>query len=435
MNLLRQAGPTPEQLKGFCDVMMQGVGPKKYSAQDGELLALLLGHFAWNSAAQSLEIIAFGGHKAIIAWLRTDRFKGNADPTHDTLAWPMQRACLSALSCLCRHGEDWAAGLLEMEVEDMLFKFAVHLDAGIRCAALRVLTRIIPHAVRRHPKQESLPSDSIMPLILKELHSEDVVLRTVATACALEAILDGWVSTNPSLTQELASALLVALAQASDTNNSAAALPALVAVARLASGEEESQDEAGLAAIMSHESLIPLLIAWLPKGAAHSASAAAKAAGASAAWTLRILSEGGAPLGGGELADILRYGTAVSAEPKLRETCQLALGFCVAREMEAGLLVQLLAGRLTLCGSGVEALADVEALTMIVQRSIDLIKKDPNQASEALIATLERVEPLVPLEAKGSRELQSVLEELISYARNGGTIKVASKLMASNGES
>jgi len=428
MNVLRQPGPDSDQLRGLCDALSLGAGPKKYTAQDGELLALLLGHFAWNSSPHALEIIANGGVKGLITWLKTDRFKGNADPHLDTLAFPMQRACLSALSCLCRHGEDPAAAALEFEAEEVALRYVGHLEISVRIAAFRLLARLIPHAARRSPKQESLSADTILPHVMKEMRSEDEVMRTVATACALEGILDGWLSGESAHTEDLAVALIDVLDQATTLDSSAAALPALIAVAHMASTEEESED-AVVQAIVRQDSLVSLLIAWLPKAALLGAVPAAQAAGLAAANTLRTLSEIGAALNGSELASLLRYGTTVSAEPALREACGTALGFAVQREHQCELLVQLLTGRLRLASTGEEHLADLEVLILIAQRAESLLKQDPNQASEHLLMELEEAEKMVPEETKGSRDLQTMIEELTGLAgRITGTIDVASKL-------
>eukprot|EP00930_Biecheleria_cincta_P046166 TRINITY_DN31845_c0_g1_i1.p1 TRINITY_DN31845_c0_g1~~TRINITY_DN31845_c0_g1_i1.p1 ORF type:complete len:1552 (+),score=289.47 TRINITY_DN31845_c0_g1_i1:117-4772(+) len=423
-SVLRPPGPTQPQLKGLCEVLKAGIGPKKFGTQDGELIALMLGHFAWYSAANAKTIVKEGGHTALIQWLASDRFKGNVNPQDDALAYPMQRACLSALSCLCRHGDEPVAAALKAGADLTAISYAKHGDQAIRISAIRLLARLIPHAAKKSPNKEPLPWEDILePIVIPGMgeglekksgmrSKNDEILRTAATACALEGILDGWLTKEGVPVQQLAKALLIALEEATDIDSPAAALPALIAVNRMASSDDESEDAAVLA-ITSQEALVPLLISWLPKATVDGASPAAKAAGLSAAGTLRTLSEEsrGDALGGGELQSLLRYGTLVSAEPALRQACDSALSFAVARESDASLLVQLLDGRLRTAVE--ERMADLDVVIVVAQRAAALLKQSTNQASDILLASLEQLEPLVPKDTKGSKDLKLVLEELV----------------------
>lgn len=255
VEVLRQPGPKRDQVRRLCEVLAEGVGPKKYSAQDGELLILLLGHFAWFSHSHAREIIEFGGHTAIVDWLRTDRFKGQSNPLDDTLAFPLHRACLSALASICRHGIDTSNHLLELDGVELALEFATHLEAGVRCAALRLLARLIPYAAKRHPQKDSLPLHIMWPILLAELQSGDELLRTVAAACSLEAIATACVPVDGNVSQNLALALLHALELATASDSSATALPLLIAVNRMAADE----DEGICTAMRNNENLIPLL--------------------------------------------------------------------------------------------------------------------------------------------------------------------------------
>ncbi|CAE7738266.1 unnamed protein product [Symbiodinium pilosum] len=417
VEILRQAGPKREHVQGICEVLAEGVGPKKYTAQDGELLVLILGHFAWFSHTHASEIIEFGGHQAILDWLRTDRFKGQRDPRDDALAFPMQRACLSTLSCLCRHGIDTAGHLLELEAVETAVQFTGHLEAGIRCASLRLLARLLPYAVKRYTgkdSKDSMPMDEIWPAILGELRSSEEVLRTAAATCAVEAINSGTLPTDPGMTQSLAQALLFALDAATLADSAASALPVLIAVSRMVS---DTEDEHASTAIKNCDTLIPLLTDWLPKATQTRAVSTAKAAGLAAASTLRTLSDGGAAFGGAELAAILRYGTSVSAELALQEACKAAIELAVQREPDASLLVQMLTGRLRLGSSGEEKIADLTILIRIAQRAVVLIKQDPNQATESLLMALEDSNELIqsiPPDLPGDRDMDGILQELMT---------------------
>lgn len=418
--VLRQPGPKRDQVRHLCEVLNEGVGPKKYSAQDGELLVLLLGHFAWFSHTHAREIIEFGGHTGIIEWLTTNRFKGQSNALDDALAFPLQRACLATLASMCRHGIDTSNHVLELDGVDIALRFGTHLEAGVRCCALRLLARLIPYAAKRHPQKDSLPLDTLWPIVLCELRSQDELLRTVAAACALEAIANGCVPVengNNTIPQNLALALLHALELATDKNSSAAALPMLIAVHRMAADD----DELIHGAMRKNENLIPLMTDWLPKATRPMAVATAKAAGLSAACTLRLLSDAGAALDGSELAPLLRYGTSVLAEAKLQEACKAAIEFSVRREQDAGLLVQMLTGRLKLKGE--DKIADVSIMIQVAQRATSLIKLDPNQAGDALLEALENSEELVPPDVNDARDMQAVLEELQQVIRKAISIR------------
>ncbi|CAK9028007.1 Putative LRR receptor-like serine/threonine-protein kinase [Durusdinium trenchii] len=426
VEVLRQPGPKRDQVRRLCEVLAEGVGPKKYSAQDGELLILLLGHFAWFSHSHAREIIEFGGHTAIVDWLRTDRFKGQSNPLDDTLAFPLHRACLSALASICRHGIDTSNHLLELDGVELALEFATHLEAGVRCAALRLLARLIPYAAKRHPQKDSLPLHIMWPILLAELQSGDELLRTVAAACSLEAIATACVPVDGNVSQNLALALLHALELATASDSSATALPLLIAVNRMAADE----DEGICTAMRNNENLIPLLTLpctmpifqdptvatdWLPKATKPMAVATAKASGLSAACTLRLLSEAGAALDGSELAPLLRYGTSIRAEIQLQEACQAAIESAVHREQDAGLLIQMLTNRWK--SESPPGICGYSVMIRVAQRATAIIKQDPDQASEAWLELLEHSIDTVLLDLADSKDMLEVLEELRSVTR------------------
>ncbi|CAJ1435408.1 unnamed protein product, partial [Effrenium voratum] len=404
VDVLRQSGPKREQVRRFCEVLGEAIA-KKFSAQDGELLVLLLGHFAWFSHSHAREITEFQGHVAIMEWLRSERFKGQSDPKDDALAFPLHGACLSALGCICRHGIDTAGHLLDLDALDVALHFAGHLEASVRVSALRLLARLIPYAAQRQPGKEALPSDVLWPLILQELKGDEV-LRTAAAACALEGIVNNCVPAEGPVAQQLTLELLRALDSATQRDAPAAALPVLIAVNRLASED----DEALSGAVRRHEALVSLLTAWLPRATQARATSCAKAAGLAAANTLRLLSDTGAALDGGQLAPLLRCGTSVLAEVKLQDACRAAIESAVQREQDAGLLVQMLMGRLNR-ESG-EKIADVSVMMRIAQRAISILKQDPSQATEPLLEVLEGSDQLVPAEVPDAKDMQAVLQEL-----------------------
>merc|ERR1740121_3609635 len=159
------------------------------------------------------------------------------------LAYPMQRACLTGLSCCCRGDEECVSQVLALEAAPVVMEFIGSLDVGIRRAALRCLARLIPHSSKRSLKREKVIPEEALPIILRELCDKDEPTRTAAAACILEAAADGWV--NPSdtgphpLMGDLVKALLHALEQAHKNSCAPAALPVLLAIGQLTSNEED----------------------------------------------------------------------------------------------------------------------------------------------------------------------------------------------------
>ena len=125
-----------------------------------------------------------------------------------------------------------------------------------------------------------------------------------------------------SLCESLALALLNALELATEADSSSAALPLLIAVHRMAADEETMISRA----MRQHDSLIVLMTDWLPKATQPMAIPTAKASGLSAACTLRLLSDAGATLDGGELSGQSRLDIYIYLEPpcpqKSREVTQ-----------------------------------------------------------------------------------------------------------------
>jgi len=402
-------GPSAEQIQKLCEAMEEGLSKKHYGAQDGELLATLLGHFAWLSAGCAHDVIAFGGAAALVAWMRAPRFTKPRNPDDTSLAYPMQRACLTALSCLCRHDEECAFAVLALEVAPLAVDLTGHSDLGVRRAALRCLARLVPRAGKRLLRQERLPVERVWPVVLRELREVDEPSRTAAAACALEAVCDGWVSaeTAPPVA-ELSEALLEALELAGPA--AAAALPVLLAVGQLLG----SESEAAAQALHEHEGFVQLLAAWLPRVALAESGAADRAAGTAAAAALCRLTERGAPLGARELGALLRHRASEHAEPAFREACDGAFSNAVALERDTAILAQLLATRVE------EAGCLGEAPQTVARRILDLLKgSQDHHATESLCAALDRVEALIPRDTgEGASKDASLLLRLVMEARS-----------------
>lgn len=439
--VLRGTGPTEEQLHRLCEVLDGGLRVKQYSAQDGEFLALLLAHFAWHSAVHAQEIIAANGHSALFAWLTATRF--TRDPTDQLQAFPMHRACLAGLSCLCRHGEEAVNRILELKigvepeqltVTQVVVQLAGHsLAENVRCAAFRCLARIIPHIGKR-ASEFNLNTPELWSCLLEELRNPDEVLRTAAAACVLEAILDRWLDakeTPAERAEDLAKGLMTALHKATESSNASAALPVLLAVVQLSLTTGGSEVSAA-AALHGQEGLVPVLVEWLPKGSTPSAGPVARAAATAAATTLRALAERNAALGAAELSALLRHGTVASSEAAFREACEGALTHAVQRETDAVLLVKLMVTRLVHSAPpNNEMVVQFEVLIQMMARAVQLLKQAPDQATEALAAALEGAKPLVPQgKGKGADKLLQKIAEVQAIIRgpDPGTTLTATKL-------
>lgn len=107
---------------------------------------------------------------------------------------------------------------------------------------------------------------------------------------------------------------------------------------------------------------------------------------------------------------------------RLQEACRGAIECAVRKEQDAGLLVQILIGRLKL-GKGEDKVADVSIVIRVAQRASSLIKQDPNLASDAFLEALENSEELVPPDVEAARDMQAVLGELQQVIRKSISIR------------
>merc|ERR1712205_111952 len=139
-------------------------------------------------------VVASQGHSTLLKWLRsTPEFMENRDAIY-----PMQRACLAALACVCKHGQDCASALLAEELSPPPPQHVVQRhenatilrmgalqdiidwmgdsDMGMRRSALRCLARLMPHSVDRTSAGSRLEADTknkdgdeVWTLILRQL--------------------------------------------------------------------------------------------------------------------------------------------------------------------------------------------------------------------------------------------------------------------------
>eukprot|EP00927_Polykrikos_kofoidii_P043029 TRINITY_DN37080_c1_g1_i1.p1 TRINITY_DN37080_c1_g1~~TRINITY_DN37080_c1_g1_i1.p1 ORF type:complete len:1503 (-),score=304.14 TRINITY_DN37080_c1_g1_i1:60-4568(-) len=423
-------GPEDVHLRKLCDAFVQGgqLG-SRWGAHDGELMAVLMGHFAWHSQKYARKLVSFGVAEGLVIWLRSSHLPSDATRKADTYA--LQRACLGAMACLCKHGDDCVDAILSAKAAPLVLGLTSHLDSGIRTSAVRCIARMIPHASRREEEDERLPVQEVWDLILREMappsateemgaSETDNAIRTAAAACVLEAVHDGWLSTDqeiPAPLNELAAVIIAVLQRKTPAvdeepgANSICSLPLLLTTAYLVANEETAAQ-----ALHGHEPLLRLLMRWLPVGNPDNATSVDRAAAAGAASTLEALSQRGAALGAEDMESLLRYGSSDSATSGLQSACQRALEPAIQREENIDVLAQLFAVRIPRPG-GSERLAQVDVLRSIVERIVQLLRNSPEKMSDRVITALDNAEPFVP---KADSEEGYIIRALLTEVRAFG---------------
>jgi len=280
--VLLAEGPTEEQLRELCEALQAGRDNNTLGPQDAEFIAGLLGHFAWHSPELAKKVVEFGGAAAFASWIRMpDYIKQGHNPEDDHLIFPMFRACLTGISCVCRQGAANAQEVLKLDgVVDAALEFADHLERDVKRSALRVLARLMPYG--------AVSFDKVWRLIFKHiLAGEDESVRAAAGACALQAATYGWDTEAPDL-EGFAIAMHHGLEQALQ-GESPAALPYLFTVEHVVLKDGETSDQLIKTHwIHDHEgdevlqrvgnsNIIVQLAAWLPRGSSSRASPADKA--------------------------------------------------------------------------------------------------------------------------------------------------------------
>lgn len=443
---LRAPGPTTEMIKKLCELFSSGLD-KGFSAPDGEFLASLIAHFAWCSPASTKDMLAAGAARSCAAWLDADRFRKSHPPEALALAVPMQRACLSALSCFCLHSEEFAIQVLNVEAPRLALLFTEHTDQRTQQVALRLLARVLPVSGTRGgtvADSGAMPRDAMWRFMLRELKERDdlrlrEITRTCAAACALEAVQEGWVTDEvaaearsqdvPKRVRELGEGLLAALQKAVKVKSAAAALPLLLTVWRLLSSPEVEDGHAAIKVLVTSDTsgdngqkesghtIVQMLAYWLPWAVVPgppTPSAADRGAAVAAARALEAYLEYQPPKHFfNEMRQLLLTGQSTNAEPVLKEACNAALLKSVEKENQPQQLAHLFE---TSVGKGrdqEERLAEPRILKSIAERILALLKENPSLATDVLQRSLDRAQKLLsgPRIGPESRE-QEVLAVL-----------------------
>lgn len=350
---LRIAEPSKDQLSCVCGLLREALGPSPCGAQDLEVIAGLLGHFAWLSAEWARQIVGEGSPQDLIACLRRLKPAVKRASPQDDVVIPALRACFSAFSCVCRHHfeHDVFAPFLKEELGEVELAIELARCDGtkglkwLKGSAMRCLARLMPH--------HTAPEQDFLSVVLPELESgQEAFVTEAAGACTLEAAANFWVPAEnlfaPGFYQPLLSglqrpavrgsptlslALLLALEHMADRAGDSSVRKKKSSAGQRSSedGQASSYDNKLTAFYQQLEKtdVVGLLMEWIPRAAAASASAVEVAAGASAA---RVLVSSGAQLEQQELKVLLQHATSTESGPRIRRACVALLEQAVGKD-------------------------------------------------------------------------------------------------------
>jgi hypothetical protein len=423
-NHLLVPGPKEAQLKRLVEELQSGAKRgTKWGANDGELLVLLLGLYAWHSPLYALKMVGFGAAKALVAWLRADHLECGRSIADEADRYPLQRACIGAVASMARHGGECVEELLKEGAAPLVLSFTNHLNISIKRNAVRCVARMLPHAPRGGAHTTFAEKD-VWKLVLTDLGDRDHTVRTCAAACALEAVYSGWTASEdasdmPDM-EKFVEALLNVLQTSTPlvgdapTNlQSGGALPVLLTMARLV-------DEDALLFLADdrrrkvEEQLLRWLRRWLPAASAETATSLDRAAAAGAAKALEVMSKKEAPLKSEDLEALLKYGSSDSATAGLWDACYGALEPAISREGNVEVLGQLFSTRVPRTG-GLEGLAKALVLDDILQRILMLLRNDGTRMSDRLVKSLESAEHLLPKQSEATAGLHHAFNEVRNF--------------------
>jgi hypothetical protein len=439
------AGPRRNHLKLMCDAFHDGLpgsapktAPKaqakasespptkaiKFGPEDAELFACILGFFSWHSVDNANALVGCGGVGTLVKWLRCKEFTQSHSQLDAKIVYPMQRACLSAMACVARHGEECAQSLLSEGAHTDIIDFVTHDDIGMRRSALRCLARLIPFSRKRGDVQGKPWPETVMPVVLQQLEDNDEALRTAAAACALEGAVEGWCNASAfqdsdigdTIAEEVVKKIVTALRKAVNSNSAAAALPILLTLVPLA------EDDEAVNKLKEIDGLLPLLTTWPPRSAEATATGVDRAAAAAAAKALECLlveCPGVIQMSVRDLQMLLKCASSdhTMPSPTLREALEATLKVAVEREADLSFLAQLF-GTQVQAANGRFKLANLECLTVIAQHIKEKVDEAGHgkvtQVIEILSTALDHVEPLFYAEMKGETgaALRDILKEL-----------------------
>lgn len=417
-------GPQNSHLKRMVEELQKGASRgSMWGANDGELMVLLLGLYAWHSPSKALKMVGFGAARALVTWLRADHVDVGRSMADEADRYPLQRACIGAIASLARHGGLCVEELIKMDAAPLVLSFTKHLNISIKRNAVRCVARMLPHAPKG--SDQGFDEKEIWQLILSGLtDGEDDTVRICAAACALEVIYGGWTAedaTNQPDMEKLVEALLKVLniytplvGDAPNNLQSNGALPVLLSMTRLVDEDSllflaaESRKEV-------EDHLLKLLRRWLPAASPEAATSLDRAAATAAAKTLEAMSKKEVPLKSRDMEGLLKYGSMDTAPTALWEACYGALEPSIQREGNVEVLGQLFSTRVPRTG-GAEGLARPQVLDDILQHILDLLRKDPSSMSDRLVKSLDSAEHLLPtIEDEDNAALHHAFNEVKNF--------------------
>jgi len=390
--------------------------PVLLQVEDAECLLSLLAFYAWCSPAHARDVyIEEDGANTIVTWLQSPCFSMNNakncrsadDEQLLRAAFPMQRACLSAFSALCRHDPAGATAVLGAKGGAAILEFVGHMDPGVRCEALRCSARLVPHAGRGG----QMDAELLWPAVVAGLRaSEHEALRLAAGASALAALTDGWGDLEldpPPPIQGLMLGLKVAMMQATGAGSAEGLLPLLLCMRLLLDSDSHVKQFRD-----NPEGMLRALPQWLPHGAKQGSNAIERVVALAAAEVMekcytRKLVPSDVKLDTEDTVKLLHTGASDYAEPSLARACDMALIEIVRRETEVTELEFLLATP-PQKSSGGDKLPAAEVLQNVAARITELVRKKPAQASETLKAVVDRTESLFMEEIRDSSETMAL---------------------------
>eukprot|EP00929_Paragymnodinium_shiwhaense_P078133 TRINITY_DN4043_c1_g1_i2.p1 TRINITY_DN4043_c1_g1~~TRINITY_DN4043_c1_g1_i2.p1 ORF type:complete len:1394 (+),score=257.72 TRINITY_DN4043_c1_g1_i2:147-4328(+) len=233
-------GPKDAQLRRLIDMLSTGVlageATKKFDAVDAEVLLLLLGHFAWHSAAYAEKLLVSGAAGTVAKWMMWSVRPAMQPRLPQALVvegHAFRRACLTAISGLLRHCRSASVSQEAIsskaseslrQVLPFVLESAIQWEPGMRCRALRCLARILSVAdclgydspmeaatragreAQAHDEEDpfsaaplgqkrpTLPMAEVYDVILRGLRFPDgsEIVQAAAAACAGQSCVIEW---------------------------------------------------------------------------------------------------------------------------------------------------------------------------------------------------------------------------------------------------
>jgi len=401
-------------------------GATLLQAVDAECLITLLGFFARTSPRMAQDIYndGAGGAAAICAWLTSRCFSvhnaknyvAGDDEQVTKAAFPLHRACLSALAALCRHDTVGPPAVLAARGGSAVMDFLGHMDPGVRCAALRCAAWLIKHA----GNGGQLGATALWSNIFSALrNTEHDAVRLAAGGCAFAALNDGWAGFDvdpPAPIQGLFAALKVAMMQATQKKSAEGMLPLLLCMKLLLENDMHVRKYRE-----NPEGMLRALPQWVPGGAKRGATSLERALALVSVQVMdkcyeRKLVPADIMLDADVTLQLLHSGASEYAEHTLARTCDTVVMQVVSKETQLAELEHLLAVP-PKRSNGSNCLPAPEVLHCLLHRTQEIFKSAPEQASESLSSAIAKLETLLVEEGSYTAAEPLILDNVREFKR------------------